>query len=54
LGVGLGKKIVTDYYIVWLTDCLVYLVVFNNDSSTLGSNRFYVLIVYNYVLDLFL
>ena len=25
---------------VWFTDCLVYLVVFNTDSSTLGSTRF--------------
>jgi hypothetical protein len=28
---------VTEYSIVWFTDCLVYLVVFSTDLSTLGS-----------------
>ena len=34
-GVGLGKMCVLEYYTVWFTDCLVYLVIFNTDSSTL-------------------
>ena len=31
---------VTENCIVWFTHCLVYLVVFNTDSSTLGSTHF--------------
>jgi hypothetical protein len=42
-GVGLGEMCVTEYRIVWFTDCLVHLVAFNTDSSTLGSTRFWVL-----------
>ena len=38
---------VTEYRIVWFTHCLVYLVVFNTDSSALGSTHFCVVIVYN-------
>ena len=36
---------VAEYCIVCFTHCLVYLVVFNTDSSTLGSTRFWALIV---------
>jgi hypothetical protein len=31
---------VTECFIEWFSDCLVYRVVFNTDSSTLGSIRF--------------
>jgi hypothetical protein len=31
---------VVEYCIIWFTDCLVQLGVFNTDSSTLGSTRF--------------
>jgi hypothetical protein len=46
-GVGLGTMCVIEYCIVWFIQCLVYLVVFNTDSSTLGSTHFCGLIVYN-------
>ena len=48
-GVNLGTMCVIEYCIVWCTHCLVlvYLVVFNTDSSTLGSTHFCGLIVYN-------
>ena len=39
-GVGLGEMCVIDFCVVWLTHCLVYLVVFNTDSSTLCSAGF--------------
>jgi len=29
-----------EYCIVWFTCCLVYIVVFNTDSSTVGSTSF--------------
>jgi len=45
-GARLGEMCVTDYSIEWFTHCLVYLVLFNNGSSTLGSTRFWVLIMY--------
>jgi len=31
---------VIEYCIVWFTHSLAYFVVFNTDSSTLGSTRF--------------
>jgi hypothetical protein len=37
-GVGLGEACEDDYCIAWFIHCLVYLVVFNTDSSTF---RFY-------------
>ena len=43
-GVGLGAMCEIK---VWFNECSVYLVVFNTDSSALGSTRFCVLIVYN-------
>jgi len=46
-GVGVGELCVSKYCKVWFTHCLVYLVVFNSNSSTLGSTRFWGLIVYN-------
>jgi len=46
-GEGLGKICVIEYCIVWFTHYLVYLVVFNTDSSILGSTCFWVLIVCN-------
>jgi hypothetical protein len=36
-GVGLGA---TSEIKIWFNDSLIYLVVFNTDSSTLGSTRF--------------
>ena len=36
-----------EYCIIKDTHCLVYLVVFNTDSTTLDSTRFRVLIGYN-------
>ena len=45
---GVGCEVCeTEYTIVWFTHCLVYLVVFNTDSSTVGSTSFWVLIGYN-------
>jgi len=41
-GVGLVEMFVIVYCIVRFTHCLVYLVVLNTDSSTLGSTRFWV------------
>jgi hypothetical protein len=39
--VDCGVRLGAMYEIkVWFTDSLVYLVVFNADSSTLGSTRF--------------
>jgi len=46
-GVGLGEMCVTESCIVRFAHCWAYLVVFNTESSTLGSNCFWVLIVYN-------
>jgi len=46
-GVDLSEMCEIEYCIVWFTHCVVHLVVLNNDSSTLGSTRFWVLIVYN-------
>jgi len=46
-GVGLGEMCVIDYNTVWFTHCLVYLVVSNTDSSTLGSSHFWDFRVYN-------
>jgi len=46
-GVSVGEICVTEYCKVWFTHCLVYPVVFNTCSSTVGSTRFWVLIVYN-------
>ena len=43
---SLSEMFEIEYCAVWLTHCLVYLVVFNADSSTLGSSRFWALIVY--------
>jgi hypothetical protein len=37
--VGVGEMCVIEYYTAWFTDCLLYLVVLNTDSSTLGSTR---------------
>jgi len=42
-GVGLGEMYVTVCCIVWFTHCLVYPVVFNTDSSNLGSACFWIL-----------
>ena len=39
-GVGLGEMCVTECCIEWFSDCLVYRVVFNTDSFTLGSTCF--------------
>jgi hypothetical protein len=44
-GVGLGEMCGTECCILWFIKSLVYLVVFNTDSSTLGSTRFWDLIV---------
>jgi hypothetical protein len=38
--VGLGEEFEIECYIVWFTLWLEYLVVFNTDSSTLGSTSF--------------
>ena len=46
-GVGLSEMFEIEYCTVCFTHLLVYLVVFNTYSSTLGSTRFWVLIVYN-------
>jgi len=45
--VVVGTMCAIEYCIVWFTHCLVYLGVFNTDSSTLDSTHFCVLIVYN-------
>jgi len=45
-GVGFGEMCVTEYRIVLFAHCLVCIVVFNTDSSTLGSTRFRALRVY--------
>jgi len=45
-GIGVDEMCVIEYCKVWFTHCLVYLVVFNTDSSTSGSSRFCVLIVF--------
>jgi hypothetical protein len=46
-GVGVGEMFVTEYCKVWFTHCLLYPMIFNIDSSTLGSTLFWVWIVYN-------
>ena len=46
-GVGFGKTCETECRTVWFADCSVYRVAFNTDSSTLGSTRFLVLMVYD-------
>ena len=43
--VGIGEMCVIECCMVWFTHCLVYLLALN-DSSTSGSTRFSVLIVY--------
>ena len=45
--VVVGTMCAIEYCIVRFTHRLVYLGVFNTDSSTLGSTHFCVLIVYN-------
>jgi len=52
-GVGLGEMCETECCTVRFTDCLLFRVVFNTDSSTLGSTRLWVLIVYNMYCGLF-
>jgi len=51
--VGVGEMCVIECSIVWFTHCLVYLVVFNTDLSTLGSIRFGVLIGYVFLIFFF-
>ena len=43
--VGLGEMCVIEYGTVWFTHYLVYTVVFNTDSSTSGSTKFWVLCI---------
>jgi len=40
LRVGNSERCVIEYSIVWFTQCLVYIVVLNIDSSILVSARF--------------
>jgi hypothetical protein len=37
---GISEMFEIEYSTVWFTHFLVYLVVFNTDSSALGSTRF--------------
>ena len=52
-GVCFGEMCVIECCIVWFTDCLVYLVVFNTHSSTVGSTRYCVWCVLFYCILLY-